>query len=375
MLLMVSDNFFYRVLFSSAEMHEIWCSRSLLAGWLRAEQSLACAQAAVGLIPVTAAEALAALRVEDLDREALVNEMMLVGRPIVGLVRQLRARLGQDGRHVHYLSTTQDIMDTGLCLQLRRAVDDLAEVAERVLIELERHAANAGQTQMIGRTNGQHALPIRVATKFLLWRDEIVRRRKAISAAARSALLVQLGGPVGNLAGYPDRLGQKVRELIAEDLGLSTAETQWQNARDSLANLVLAVGGLCGTICKIAANVNLLSSTEIAEMAECHEPGRGASSAMEHKRNQRNSEFAEALGRLGRQRAEQIGEATLHLHERSGGAWIMEWLIVPETFLLASGALFWTEQMFRNLQVNLGQMQHRADAAVAAAASVSRHTD
>jgi 3-carboxy-cis,cis-muconate cycloisomerase len=144
---------------------------------------------------------------------------------------------------------------------------------------------------------------------------------------------------------------------LAEALGLGAVEPHWQNARDGVADTVSSLGALCATICKIAHNINLLSSSDIGEVCECHENGKGASSSMHHKRNQRASEFAEAVARLGRQRSEQIGELIMHQHERSGGVWVGEWLVVPEVFLLSSGALSWAKRMLTDLRVNEDQME------------------
>jgi len=76
---------------------------------------------------------------------------------------------------------------------------------------------------------------------------------------------------------------------------------------------------------------------------------------MAHKQNQWASEFGEAVGRLGRQRAEQNGELTLHQHERSGGVWI----VVPEVFLLTSGAIHWVDKLFGKLEVDTDSMRRK----------------
>ena len=78
---------------------------------------------------------------------------------------------------------------------------------------------------------------------------------------------------------------------------------------------------------------------------------------MPHKKNQRYSEFAESIARLGRQHAEQFNELTLHQHERYGGVWISEWYLVPQVFKFTSGALKWTEKAFNSLEVNEDSIQ------------------
>ena len=347
----------YRDCFSSADMRTIWSEHATISAWLKIEQILARSQAATGLIPSEAATVLEAISVSDLDQYQLQADMALVGRPIVGLVKQLRALAGPHAEFVHYRTTTQDIMDTAMALQMLHGLEHIREGIARVIGELDRHIAKHGSTMMIGRTNGQHAVPIRLATKLQVWRSELERRLAALSDAAGRGLNAQIGGPVGDLQAYENSDGHKIKHAVAVALGLTTVEPHWQSARDGVAEIITALGALCATLCKIAHNVNLLSSSDIGEVYERPENGKGTSSAMAHKQNQRASEFGEAVARMGRQRAEQIGELTLHEHERSGGAWIAEWIVVPETFLLTSGALEWSDRMFQSLVVDSVAME------------------
>ena len=350
----------YRDSLCSEPMRELWSQQSTIAHWLVVEQTLAKCQAKQGLIDPLVAEHLSAISVEQLDVAELSQQMALVGRPIVGLVAQLRQHLdAEQAPFVHYLSTTQDIMDTGSMLQMRQGLVQVEAQLATLLEQLQRHAQQQATTQYLGRTNGQYALPMALTTKLAVWQAELHRRREALREAAARGLLVQVGGPLGDLSRYPEGSGQAVKRAMATALGLGCVEPHWQNARDGVADILSALGALAASLCKIAHNANLLASSDIGEFSEGYTPGRGASSSMSHKRNQRASEFAEALARLARQRAEQIGELTLQQHERSGGAMIGEWLVVPEVFLLLSGALMWAEKLFAELQINNEVMQQR----------------
>lgn len=347
----------YRECFSTTEMRAIWSESATVAAWIRVEQTLARAQAALGVIPQAVADKLAEIDPAQVDKDTLRDEMALVGRPIVGLVRQLRVLVGPDlAEYVHFRASTQDIMDTALAVQMRAALPLVEAGLEAAADRLAAYARAHPDVRMIGRTNGQHALPIRLADKFGLWRAELTRRNEALRAAGTRALFVQIGGPMGDLSAYEGDHGVRVRAECARLLGLWVAEPHWQSSRDGLAEVVTALGLICGSLCKIAHNINLLCSSDIAEMAEAYVCGKGASSSMGHKRNQRASEFGEAVARLGRQRAEQIGELTLHQHERSGGVWIAEWVLVPEVFQLASGALMWAEKLLSGLVIDADAM-------------------
>jgi 3-carboxy-cis,cis-muconate cycloisomerase len=237
-----------------------------------------------------------------LDMDQMQSDMLIVGRAIVGLIQQMREALGDHAKYFHFRATTQDIMNTTLAMQMKVGITEIGLKVQRLITLSELYIDQHGGTLMMGRTSGQHAVPMCFATKLQVWRSELVRRQQAIKDAAQRGLNVQIGGPVGDLRGYGNDDGSQIKQAVAHALGLIAVDPHWQNARDGMADIVTALGALCATICKISHNVNLLSSTDIAEVSEGHETGRGASSAMAHKQNQRASEFGEAFGRLGRQR-------------------------------------------------------------------------
>ncbi|MEM9632580.1 MAG: lyase family protein [Pseudomonadota bacterium] len=349
----------YKDCLSTGTMREIWSEAETIANWLRVEQALARAQANHGLIPQEAANRIEQILPSQIDGEQLKEEMLLVGRPIVGLVKQMKKLAGEHAGLVHFKATTQDIMDTALSLQMKGGLSEITASVLAIIALVDRSIDKCGTVEIIGRTNGQHAVPLRLTMKLTLWREELARRLQAIEQAADRGLNVQVGGPVGDLRGYEGVTGVKIKQSVAKQFGLGVITPHWQNTRDGIFDVTNALGSLCATLCKISHNINLLASSDIGEASECHTNGRGVSSSMAHKRNQRASEFAEALARLGRQRAEQMGELTLHQHERSGGVWIGEWLLIPELFLLTAGALHWTTLMFSGLEFHSDRMQAR----------------
>ena len=90
----VLDSDIFRDMFGSAEMRQVFSDDNLLACYVRAEVALATAQGRVGVIPREHADTIARLGPStNLDRAALKAEAENVGYPILGLVRQLSARL------------------------------------------------------------------------------------------------------------------------------------------------------------------------------------------------------------------------------------------------------------------------------------------
>lgn len=110
-------------LFSTPEMREVWDERSMLQRWLDVEAALAAAQGDLGLIPREAAAAIVErARVEAIDLEAARRELAVTAHPLVPVVRLLERACGEHGRWVHWGATTQDVMDTGLVLQIRASL-------------------------------------------------------------------------------------------------------------------------------------------------------------------------------------------------------------------------------------------------------------
>lgn len=347
----------YQDIFSASGMRAVFSQAATVARWIEVETAIAAAQADLGLIPTAAAAAIAAAAdPKSIDIDRLAADMMLAGRPIIGLCTQLRERVGPEHEDwVHWGATTQDVMDTATVLQMRDGIGQVQTRIDGLVARLSVLAAEHQHTPIIGRTNQQHAQPLSLGLKLSVWVEELGRRRRALDESASRGLMLQFGGAVGSLAAFGVD-GPRLRQKIGERLDLPVRETHWQNARDGVADILSALGILCATIEKIAHEVNALAGTDIAELSEGHAPGRGASSAMTHKRNQRGSEFAEAVARLGRQRAAVAPELMRHEHERSGGVWIAEWVTVPEVFLYTSSALHWAQAVFDGVEVNTDAM-------------------
>ena len=218
-------------------MRAVFDSERLLQGWLDAEAALARALADVALIPAEQAEEIAAAcRAELYDLDVLRSEIAASQHPLVPLVRALAARSGEAGHWAHWGATTQDIIDTGLVLQLREAVRLLASDLARALVAVatlaERHAA----TPMPGRTHGQHAVPITFGLKAASWGDELVHARSALLGAG-AALPASLAGAAGTLASL-GAAAQPVLEAYCDRLDLPVPEGPWHVARFLLRDLV-----------------------------------------------------------------------------------------------------------------------------------------
>lgn len=347
--------------FSTPEMRAIFDERAMIQRWLDVEAALALAQAELGLIPAQAGPAIAAAaRVERLDLEAVKRDLEVMAHPILPVVRALERAVGPHGRWVHWGTTTQDIMDTGMVLQLK----DAHVVFRRDLVALIRAlselAARHRDTIMPGRTHGQQALPITFGFKAAVWTAEALRHVERLDQAAPRLLVGELAGAVGTLAGFGPR-GAELQQRVMDRLGLGVPPIAWHVARDGMSEFIALLALIGGTLARIAWEVIELQHSEVAELEEPFSHGKVGSSTMPHKRNPTYAERVVALGRLLRGLAGTALETMVMVHERDASAGRAEWAVVPEACCLAAAAEHWTLHIVRGLRVNPQRMRENLD--------------
>ena len=349
-------------LFTTPEMRAVFADGARFQRMLDIEAALARAEAGLGLIPeAAAAEITRRARLEDLDQSGMAHGTELAGYPIIPLVKALVHACSEDaGRFVHWGATTQDIIDTGVVLQVRdglRLLDADLRASERALRTL---ATRYRDTPMAGRTHLQHALPITLGFKAATWLDPLQRHRRRLQRLQRDALVVQFGGAAGTLASLGAD-GIRILEALARELDLRAPAIAWHTARDGLAEVVAWQGLLTGSLAKIAQDVALLMQSEVGEVAEPYQPGRGGSSTMPQKRNPIASEFVLAAAAGVRQLVPLMLGAMVQDHERATGPWHSEWLALPQAFALSAGALHHTRLILEGLEVDEAAMRRNLE--------------
>jgi 3-carboxy-cis,cis-muconate cycloisomerase len=357
----VFDSALFRDMFGTAEMREIFSDEALVGRYLEAEAALARAQARVGVVPKDAAEAIdAASRSLKIDYDKLRHETEIVGYPILPLVHQLSAAAGDAGRFVHWGATTQDIMDTGNVLQIRSALSiierDLREIGN-ILADIARKYRD---TPMAGRTHLQQALPVTFGYKAAVWLSSIDRHVERIEQARPRVLVGEFSGAAGTLASIGEG-GLEMQKLFCEELGLNQPSITWHVARDSIAEAVTLLGLITGTLGKIATDIMMMAATEFGEVSEPFVPGRGASSTMPQKRNPISSELMLAAAKAVRQHVATMLDGMIHDFERATGPWHLEWVSLPESFLLTASSLANTKFMLAGLVVHEARMRENLD--------------
>jgi 3-carboxy-cis,cis-muconate cycloisomerase len=324
---------------------------ALLTAMLDTEVALAEAQAELGVIPVAAAKAIRDAAVPAcIDLAAVAAGVRETANPVVAFVGQLTAAVrtvdASAAEYVHRGSTSQDILDTALMLLCAATMDRIAEDLLACAHSLAGHAARHRDTPMAGRTLTQHAVPVtfglRAATWLSLVLDALDRIRRT-----RAALPVSLGGAAGTLAAYhqyaldtADPVGATLRlpGLVASRLGLVEPVVPWHGIRTPLADVAASLMVTTGALGKLAADVLVLTRTEIGEVTEEQVAGRGASSAMPQKHNPVFSTLIATAARQLPPIALVLFGSLAVEDERSSGGWHAEWQPLRECLRIAAGA-------------------------------------
>jgi 3-carboxy-cis,cis-muconate cycloisomerase len=357
----VLDSILFRDAFGTAEMREVFSDLALISRYAEVEVALARAEARCGVIPADAAEEIARRTdVSALDFDLLRQETDVVGYPILPLVHQMVKQCGEAGRYVHWGATTQDIMDTAVVLQIRAALQlieaDIA-VLRDILADLsKRHR----ETPMAGRTHLQQALPITFGYKTAIWLAMFDRHAERLAQLKPRVLVGQFAGAAGTLASLGNK-GFEVQRALCEELGLGVPVVTWHVARDGFAEALNFLALVTGSLGKIALDIMLMASTEFAEVYEPFVKGRGASSTMPQKRNPISSELMLAAAKGVRQHAGLMLDAMVQDFERATGPWHAEWMAIPESFVLTSGALHQAKFALGGLIVDTRKMADNLD--------------
>jgi len=351
--------------------------RALLA----AETALVRAQESLGHAPAGTADAVASAAADAtrFDPRSLALRARSGGNPVIPLAAELTAavaeRSPQAAAHVHRGATSQDILDTAAMLVASEALRLILADLDRAADALAPIAAEHRDTPMAGRTLTQHAVPTTFGLKAAGWRSLVLDARDRL-AAVRAALPVQLGGAAGTLAAFVafaesgttvapgsaahDRdPGTALVEAYADATGLAAPSLPWHTLRTPVADLGGALAFTAGALGKLAADVLVLSRTEIGEVSE---GAGGGSSAMPHKANPARAVLVAAAARQVPALAGILYGALAAEDERPPGAWHAEWQPLREALRTVGGAADATAALAEGLRVHPGRMRENLDA-------------
>ncbi|MEM3613126.1 MAG: lyase family protein, partial [Candidatus Bathyarchaeia archaeon] len=245
--------------YGTPEMRRIFEEENRVQKMLDVEAALAWAHAEVGNIPRKDAKrimAVASLRHVKLERIKEIERE--IKHDVMALVRALAEASGPSGAYVHLGATSYDIVDTATALQLKEALELIEKRLndfEKVLME---KALRYEETLMMGRTHGQHALPITLGFKFAVWMREISRHIERLRQCRERVVVGKISGAVGTQAGLGEN-AMRIQELVMQRLGIKAADISTQIVqRDRHAELVCLLALIASSLENFATEIREL---------------------------------------------------------------------------------------------------------------------
>jgi len=315
-------------------MTRIWSPENRYRIWFEIEAHACDAQAALGVIPESAAHAVRERgafeveRIDEIERET--------HHDVIAFLTNLAEHIGPDARFVHQGMTSSDVLDTCLAVQLKEAADLLLTDLDGLLAVLKRRAFEHKYTPTIGRSHGVHAEPTTFGLKLAGHYAEFARNRARLVAAREAVAICAISGAVGTFANIDPR----VEAHVADKLGLKPEPISTQVIpRDRHAQFFMTLALVAAAVERLATEIRHLQRTELREAEEYFAAGQKGSSAMPHKRNPVLAENLTGLARLIRSTVVPALENVALWHERDISHSSVERVIAPDATIALDFAL------------------------------------
>jgi 3-carboxy-cis,cis-muconate cycloisomerase len=334
-MISVFDHPWLSGLFGDEEAASLWSTDAQLSHMLAFEAAWTRALAATNRLDARSAEHTAmAISLHRTDISDLANGAAQDGLPIPALIRQLK-RGANNPAEIHTGTTSQDVLDTALAITLRGVTDLIQTRLANLDSELRRLEDTYGANVLMGRTRMQAAMPITVADRVRTWRLPILDHKKRFDVLRLRTERVQIGGAAGDRAAL-GKDGMAIAAHVAQELDLGNPAFAWHAMRDGLVEYSGTLSLTTGTLGKMGQDICLMAQQGIDEIVLS---GGGGSSAMPHKQNPVLAELLVTLARFNAVQVSGMHQSLVHEQERSGAAWALEWMLLPQMCLATCRSL------------------------------------
>jgi len=276
---------------------------------------------------------------------------------VAQLVKLCKGGLGE---WCHWGATTQDITDTATIMQIREGLALIEQDINAISDSLAALAKKYRDTPMAGRSNLQQAVPITFGYKVATYLAAFERHKQRLKQLRERVFVFEFGGAAGTLSSL-GKDGLRTQVELAKELNLAQPEIAWHTVHDRIAEVGCFLGLVTGICGKIAYDVKLMMQTEVEEVFEPFHEGRGSSSTMPQKRNPISCVYITAQSSVVRTQVTALLNAMEQDHERATGQWEIEWIVLPEIFVLTAGCLAQTRFLVAGLQVDEKRMRANLD--------------
>lgn len=342
--------------YSLPEMASLWTDEARMQAWLDVEILATQGWANIGMVPAEDARAITERASFSVDA---VNEReKITDHDVAAFVDIVQDSVGMPaGAWVHYGLTSSDVVDTALCVTLKKSAALLVEAASALIAELKKRAVEFQDTPCIGRTHGIHAEPTTFGAKLALWCLAVDRDRERLQRALEAVSVGKLSGAVGTFS----NIDPSVEAFVCEKLGLRAVPATQVIARDRHAEFLWACASVGATVETIATEIRHLQRTEVREVREPFRVGQKGSSAMPHKRNPITAERLSGLARILRGNLGAGLENVALWHERDISHSSVERVILPDSSMLAYYVLVKARTMIAGMTVDTARMRENID--------------
>lgn len=348
------------------KVKEIFGEQRRLQYLLDVEAALARAHAKVGNIPKNAADEITKKastayvtvdRVKEIEAETK-HDIMAVTRALAEVCD------GDAGKYIHLGATSYDIVDTANALQFAESTTFIQKGLKELRSTFLNLAKTHKQTVMVGRTHGQHTIPITFGLKMAGYAMEVERHLERMFECKSRLLVGKLSGAVGTGAAL-GKHALKLQEEMLKELRLGVEDVSTQIVcRDRYNELLGVLGNIATSMEKFATEVRNLQRDEIGEVSEAFESKKQVgSSTMPHKRNPITCEQICGLARVIRGFIIPTYENAIQWHERDLCNSSSERFILPHSIILTDWIVHQTNKVFKNLRVYPEKMKKNLEIA------------
>ncbi len=306
-----------------------------------------------------------------IDPAKVYEEEKKTHHNIRALVNVLQSMLPENIQpFVHLGATSVDILDTALSVRVRDCVQQaILPILKNLEKELCTIAERDACTPQVGRTHGQHAVPITFGFAIA---EYVSRLGKSILEIERLSndLRGKLAGPVGayNAPSMIVKDPEAFEALYLDYLGLKPSEHSTQLVEpEYLLRLLLECNIAFGVIANLADDLRNLQRSEIGEVFEYFSSTQVGSSTMPQKRNPWNSEHVKSLWKAFSPRVmtffmDQISEHQRDLSNSASQRFVSDYLAgftlaVERMRNIVSGLQSDKENMMKNLNDGGGKVK------------------
>jgi adenylosuccinate lyase len=335
---------------STTEMRSIWTDEKLVQKWMDVERAVTESQAELGMISQAVSRKISKkLSLEHLSVERIHEKKKLVGHLMVAFLKAFRDVCGQAAEHFHLGPTTQDILDTGLTLQMKEAHQIIMGKMLKLEQMLCEKALKYRQTIMMGRTHQQHAVPTTFGFIMAAWASEICDHIERAKDSEKRWLFGNLSAVVGTQNSFVElsdaNTARKLQKIFCSKLGLKSPPISLHSRTDRFSEVVNNLAELCSSLGRIGLNIRDWQRSEVMEVEEPYKKTQHSSSTLPNKRNPESSEIVEGLATVARTLALGVQDIQISL-TRDGIRIPIIFICIPLSYMLASRAL---ETVLRNI--------------------------